>query len=110
MFNFNGRTWLTQYPSGRWGYNGDVPACLCYEAEATISDIMGGRVTHKRNGVSYTMKVRSSGTRAEAIALAVENGIVLHRALTLQETETRDGRLRGKPGVDTRIPETIPSW
>jgi len=72
MFNFQGITHLTQFPSGKFGFVGAVPLSIMTERPATAADVMAGR---ERNGKAYDRKGYESVN--DAIMDATRNNVNL---------------------------------
>lgn len=71
---------VIQYPSGRWGYVGDIPTALCTEIPASTSAILGQRWHKNADGDLMEWKTPSFTGEAEAIAFAEKHGYsVLNR-------------------------------
>ena len=67
---------IIKFPSGRFGFVGDIPYCLGKEVKATRSDIMGGRAYNTIEELK-TIRFPVFETREEARVFALEKGCVL---------------------------------
>jgi hypothetical protein len=77
MFGKNLGCHVIKFPSGRWGYVGNVPANLGDVVPASTSDVMGGRAHRNAAGELVTIKLRSFPTEPEARAFAAAQGATL---------------------------------
>lgn len=73
---------LLQYPSGRFGFVGTLPADLGDAVEASTADVMAGRAERAPNGKLYTVKFPSFETAYDAMCHAK------HRRVRLCQNET----------------------
>lgn len=73
--NFIGNLGLhvIQYPTGRFGFVGNVPAALGQHVPATTADVTGGRA-FEVDGQILTIKFPSFDTRDDAIGFAQSLG------------------------------------
>ena len=65
---------VMQFPSGRWGYVGNVPGVLCAEVPATTADVLGCRARRASDGSLVAWKVPTFDSCGEALAHADRHG------------------------------------
>ena len=67
---------VMQFPSGRWGFVGSLPAMLGDEARASAADVMAGRA-YTREGAAYRVNFPVFDTRWQAEKHAETRGVTL---------------------------------
>lgn len=60
------RCHIVKFPSGRWGYAGRIPACLCDVRKATRADIFADRTYRGVGGELLALVPRSHNSESEA--------------------------------------------
>ena len=67
---------IIQFPSGRFGFVGNLPAPLGDKVSATKEDVMAGRAWRDEDGTTVTIKFPSFTTREEAIEHMRSRGLL----------------------------------
>jgi hypothetical protein len=67
---------VIQFPSQKFGFVGNLSLELATMVPATRSDIMAGRIVTDPNGDVWSYKFPVFPSKADAIAFALEHGIV----------------------------------
>ena len=71
---------IIKFPSGRFGFVGNMPRELGHEVEASTSDVLGGRSYRATDGSLKVTKFPSFATEAEAREHAEQVFISIGRA------------------------------
>ena len=66
---------LINYPTGRWGFVGHIPASLCRVIPAEPADIIAGRAYPCPCGKLITSKANTYASKKEAIQAAKLAGV-----------------------------------
>lgn len=78
MLPANTPCYVIDYPSGRFGFVGMIPAVLGDVVAATRDDIMAGRAfTRPSDGATVTLKFPSFESQDAAIAFAADRGVTV---------------------------------
>jgi hypothetical protein len=80
MFDFKGKLWTIQYPSGRWGFVGHVPMQLAHTAlDGSPLDTETANLIQRHGPGMFKSKAKSVAfdTEAEAIAAATALGLTV---------------------------------
>lgn len=65
---------IIKFPSGRFGFVGEIPTALCYEVPATKAAIMGGRAVYNSEKECVELKAPSFETARAAFDFAAVRG------------------------------------
>ena len=68
---------IIQYPTGRYGFVGTLPAILGNVVDASTADVMGGRAHTAPDGRIVTLKFPSFATELDARAYATAKAVIV---------------------------------